>query len=62
MRGHGLARRSSVRQTGTRRARDIVLVVPALLLALGITVGTFDPRLALVAGVVVLGWTQLVGL
>lgn len=44
------------------RVRNAVILVPALLLLGGTAVSALDVRLALLASVVVIGWTQLVGL
>lgn len=43
-----------------RRVAQIVWVVPAVLLLAGAL--SADMRVALLAGIVVIGWTQLVGL
>jgi hypothetical protein len=44
------------------RVRNVAILVPALLLVVGGAASTLDVRLALLASVVVIGWTQLVGL
>jgi hypothetical protein len=44
------------------QARRVSVAVPALIFALGAVSVALDPRLALLTAVVVLGWTQLVGL
>jgi hypothetical protein len=44
------------------RVRNVAILVPSLLLLLGAAVSTLDASLVLLVGVVVIGWTQLVGL
>lgn len=44
------------------RVKRVMILVPACLLGGGAALSILDVRLALLASVIVIGWTQLVGL